>query len=329
MAKRQRRLSVTQQIMQDVDAKLKSKNYPNHKTYRQFLRHSYRYVQFCRENFDCRDYESCCNMEIAQSYADDLVNQGYSASTIHTYLAAISRSMTGVNLKDINKPRRYTSEYTRGRKEPFAPCKANDLEHEDHEYLCTFQKLVGIRKSELKKLKTDDLVLDTDGFSYAYWAIRVKVGKGGKKNQLNRLNKEEDIDIIRKYFEGKGPNELIFPPEVFKNHLNLHKLRAESAKEYYKIQVQKIKEDPEYEKQLEKEIIDRWNKYNINPNTGKPRYFDKKEITGYWVLRGKNRKKAMALGNDVRYLKLAVLATSMFKLSHWRNDTTIYSYLNI
>lgn len=55
-----------------------------------------------------------------------------------------------------------------------------------------------------------------------------------------------------------------------------------------------------------------------------------KEIsgTGCWVLRGKNREKAKLLGNDGRYLKLAVLATSIFKLSHWRNDVTIASYLN-
>ena len=93
MAKRQRRLSVTQQIMQEADAKLKSKNYPNRKTYRQFLRHSYKYVQFCRGKFDCRDYESCCRLEYAQFYCDFLKEQGYTPSTIHTYLAGVSSSM--------------------------------------------------------------------------------------------------------------------------------------------------------------------------------------------------------------------------------------------
>lgn len=181
-------------------------------------------------------------------------------------------------------------------------------------------------RNELKKLTGNDFMLDESGI---HWCVRVKLGKCGKKNQLNRLNSEEDVEFVRKYFEGKGPDELIFPPEAFKNHLNLHKLRAESAKEYYNIQIQKIKENPEYAKQLEREILDRWNKYNINPKTGKPRYFDRKQIEGYWVLRGKNREKARALGNDGRYLKLVVLATSIFKLSHWRNDTTIFSYLNI
>lgn len=323
MAKRQRRLSVTQRIMKDVDEKLKAKNYPNHKTYRQFLRHSYAYVKYCREHFDCRDYESCCSMELAQSYCDYLKNQEYTASTIHTYLAAVAVSFDGVKLNNINKPVRHTAEYTRGRKEPFAPQKSSDLSHEAWKSLVDFNLKVGIRKDELKKLKGCNFKKDESGF----WSVEILRGKGNKYT-LNRLNKPEDVEFIRKYFERVGPDEPVFPPEMFKNHLNLHKLRAESAKEYYRIQVEKIRENPEYAKQLEKEILARWNKYNINPRTGKPRYFNKKEITGYWVLRGKNREKAKQLGNDGKYLKLTVLATSIFKLSHWRNDTTIFSYLN-
>ena len=124
MAKRQRRLSITQQIMKNVDERLKAKNYANHKTYRQFLRHSYRYVKFCRENFDCRDYKSCCNLEYVQAYCDSMIDL-YTASTIHTYLAAVAVSFDGVKLKIINKPVRHTAEYIRGRKEPFAPQKVS------------------------------------------------------------------------------------------------------------------------------------------------------------------------------------------------------------
>ncbi len=136
------------------------------------------------------------------------------------------------------------------------------------------------------------------------------------------------------YFERVGPNEpdeLIFSSKMFDNHLNLHKLRAESAKEYYQIQVKKIRENPEYAKQLEQEILARWNKYNLNPKTGKPKNFDRKMIEGYWVLCGKNREKSReqsGSSGEGRYLKLAVLATSIFKLSHWRNDVKIASCLN-
>lgn len=323
MAKRQRRLSVTQQIMQEVDAKLKSKNYPNQKTYRQFLRHSYKYVKFCRENYDCRDYESCCRLEIAQAYCDFLKAQGYTASTIHTYLAGISSSMKGIKLSDINKPVRHTADYIRGRKEPFIPLKSTDLSDERWREIVNFNLKVGLRKNELKKLKGSNFKRDESG----HWTVEVLRGKGGKYT-LNRMNNDMDVEFIRKYFEGKEPDELIFPPEMFNNHLNFHKLRAESAKEYYRIQVKKIKENPEYAKQLEEEIIARWNKYNLNPKTGKPKHFDRKLIDGYWVLRGKNREKSRILGEG-RYLKLAVAATSIFKLSHWRNDVTIASYLNI
>lgn len=323
MAKRQRRLSITQQIMQDVDKKLKEKNYANHKTYRQFFRHSYAYVRFCREHFDCRDYESCCNMKYAQAYCDDLKKQGYTASTIHTYLAAVAVSFDGVKLKDINKPVRHTAEYIRGRKEHFAPQKSSDLSHEAWKSLVDFNLRAGLRKRELQKLTGKNFKQDESG----YWSVEVMRGKGNKYT-LNRLNKPEDIEFIRRYFERVGPDEPVFLPEMFKNHLNLHKLRAESAKEYYRIQVEKIKKNPEYAKQLEKEILARWNQYNINPKTGKPRYFDKKQIEGYWVLRGKNREKAKLLGNEGKYLKLAVLATSVFKLSHWRSDVTLSSYLN-
>ena len=323
MAKRPRRLSVTQQIMQEADAKLKSKNYPNHKTYRQFLRHSYKYVQFCREKFDCRDYDSCCNTEYAQFYCDFLKEQGFTPSTIHTYLAGVSSSMNGIKLKDISKPVRHTAEYTRGRKEPFAPQKSSDISRDCWREIVDFNLRVGLRKNELKKLKGSNFKKDESG----YWCVEVLRGKGGKYT-LNRLNTEADVEFIRRYFERVGPNEPVFPPEMFKNHLNLHRLRAESAKEYYRIQVQKIKENPGYAKQLEQEILERWNKYNINTKTGKPKHFDRSQITGYWVLRGKNREKAKLLGNDGRYLKLAVRATSVFKLSHWRNDVTIASYLN-
>jgi len=316
-----RRLSVTQRIMQDVDAKLKAKNYPNHKTYRQFLRHSYAYVQYCRQTFDCRDYESCCKLEYAQSYCDYLKNRGCTASTIHTYLAAVAVSFDGVKLKDINKPVRHTADYTRGRKEPFLPQKSRDLNNEAWKEIFEFNLRVGLRISELKKLKGSNFKLDESG----YWCVEVVCGKGGKYT-LNRLNSDEDVEFIRKYFEGKAPDEPIFSPDMFKNHLNLHKLRAESAKNYYRIQVEKIKENPEYARQLEEEIIARWNKYNINPKTGKPKYFDKKLITGYYVPRGKNREKSRVSG-DGKFLKLAVMATSVFKLSHWRNDVTIASYL--
>ena len=40
-----------------------------------------------------------------------------------------------------------------------------------------------------------------------------------------------------------------------------------------------------------------------------------------------SRSLAAKKGMPVSYDKLALLATSIFKLSHWRNDVTVASYL--
>ncbi|MGN1347506.1 MAG: hypothetical protein ACI4VI_01060, partial [Acutalibacteraceae bacterium] len=100
-------------------------------------------------------------------------------------------------------------------------------------------------------------------------------------------------------------------------------------KEYYEYVLDLIKYQPEYAEQFEKEIINRWNEFNINKSTGKPKPFDHKQIEGNYILRGMNRKKAMAEGKPFVYNKLAVMATSMFKLSHFRNDVTVNNYLAI
>lgn len=180
----------------------------------------------------------------------------------------ISVSFNGIKLEDIKKPTRHTAEYIRGRKAPFAPLKSSDLSDEDWKEIVDFNLKVGIRKDELKKLNGCNYKKDESG----YWCVEVLRGKGGKYT-LNRLNKPEDVEFIRRYFERVGPDEPVFPPEMFNNHLNLHKLRAESAKEYYKIQVEKIKEDPEYAKQLEKEILARWNKIQYQPQNGQTALF--------------------------------------------------------
>ena len=46
----------------------------------------------------------------------------------------------------------------------------------------------------------------------------------------------------------------IFDKKYFNNDLNLHKLRADSAKEYYEIQLHRILNEPGYASILEAEI---------------------------------------------------------------------------
>ena len=149
-------------------------------------------------------------------------------------------------------------------------------------------------------------------------------GKGGKKQYQRIL--PHDIEFIKQYFDAVNENEHVFDRKYFENDLNLHSLRAAAAREYYFAQLQKIKENPKYAEQLEKEIRNRWTKMNLTKNS-KPKRFKEVELQGTYTLRGKNRELALQKGLPVHYNKVALLATSIFKLSHWRNDVTIASYM--
>ena len=52
-----------------------------------------------------------------------------------------------------------------------------------------------------------------------------------------------------------------------------------------------------------------------------------REITGTYFIRGENKKLAIKKGLPLKYNKLALMAVSVFHLSHWRNDVTVASYM--
>lgn len=322
MAKRPRRLTVTQQIMKEVEEQLKSKNYPNEKTFKTYLHHARRYVQFCRENYNCKSFEECRNIAYAQGYCDSL-KESYSPSSIHLFMVSVT-SAFDLRLRQIEKPIRHTADYTRGRREKLIPRTAEDLNDSRWAYIVEFQKKVGLRRAELADLRGRNFKQDESG----YWCVEVERGKGGKY-QLQRLLSDEDVEFVRKYFEAVEPDEKIFSPEMFRNRLNFHKLRSDSAREFYFIHYNKLKENPDYAHQMEKEIRARWNEYNIDKRTGKPKAFNPRLIEGYYVLRGKNRRLAQENNMPGKLSKICLLYCSVMRLSHWRNSVAANSYVNI
>ena len=312
--KRARKLSITQQIMQTAIEKLQK--YQHDVTRKQYTKQMKLYVKFCRENFNSKSLGDCQNH--IQTYSDFLQEKNYSASTIHTYLAAVC-AVFEINLSTIQKPIRHTANYKRGRNHMGSNSK-NDLDNPQWSYITEFQRKVGIRRDELKHLRKDDFVYDEGGYA----CVRVCRGKGGKR-QLQRIL-EKDVDFIKSYFDSSSPNERVFDEKYFQNDLNFHRLRAECAKEYYHEQLKKIKENPAYRTQLEQEIKLRWYTTNKKKN-GKIKPFRPEELYGIYTVRGKNRQLAIQKGLPLSYDKAALFATSLFKLSHFRNDVTIASYM--
>ena len=312
--KRIRKPTITQEIMASAVEKLQK--YQHDSTRKQYIRQMKLYVKFCRDKYNAKNFDDC--RQYVQDYSDFLQSENYSAATIHTYLAAVCCTFE-INLETIEKPIRYVADYSKGRKN-IVPDANNDLENPKYSYLTEFQKCVGIRRHELKRLCKNDFAYDES----ERFCIVVRRGKGGKMQYQRVL--DEDIQFIKTYFDSENSNDRIFGEEFFKNNLNLHKLRAEAAKQYYFEQLKKINENPAYRDQLEKEIRLRWETTNFTKN-GKPKQFREDELRGVYYLRGKNRQLAIEKGLPIAYDKRALLATSIFKLSHWRNDVTIASYL--
>lgn len=298
------------------DARDFFKRYENNKT-RQIYTFAYRkFIDYCRQEHKAKTKEDCeCHIE---EYIDFLKNKGVAASTIHSYLASIC-VYHNISMHKFDKPRRYTSEYRRGRVYN-GKLKRNDnnLDNDKYKRLVEFQKCVGLRRNELRKLRGCDFVYDESGNPCVY----VRKGKGGKRQYQRIL--PADIKFVKSYFDGS--ENPVFSKEEMSNKLPLHYLRAKFAQRSYEYYLS-IAENPNTRAKLEQELRARWNKYNINQKTGKPKRLPERLIEGSYYLRGKSRQFAIENELPVKYDRLAILCTSLFSLSHFRNDVTIASYL--
>lgn len=278
------------------------------KSWKSYMDASIKFGQWCKQQYRCRHFEDC-KIHI-QDYSDWLLEQGKSPSTIHTYLAGVCRVFE-LPLADVQKPKRIVSENTRSRGKR-AVDDRKDAAKEASPRLHDFAAVVGIRRAEYARLRGIDLVCDESG----YLCVRIRRGKGGKF-QLQRIL-SEDVIFVRSYFDGS--EELIFTRTELNNKLDLHHLRAAQAQRAYRYYADRLRAEPEYREQLEQEIKARWCKYN-------KRRWRQHEFEGTYRLRGANKELAQRLGQPTEYDRLAVLATSVFHLSHWRNGVTICNYL--
>lgn len=269
---------------------------------------SIKFGEWCKRRYRCRHFTDCRSH--IQDYADWLAQQGKSPSTIHSYLAGICR-VYEISLDKIQKPKRVTSQNTRSRGEKPVD-KRTDATRDASPRLHDFAAVVGIRRAEYARLRGDDLVYDESG----YPCVRVKRGKGGKF-QLQRILPGDEV-FVRSYFNGS--ESLVLTRDELNNKIDLHHLRAVLAQRAYQYYYGRLCREPEYRLQLEKEIKARWRRYNR-------RRWKQREFEGLYKLRGSNRELAQRLGRPVEYDRLAVLATSVYHLSHWRCDVTISNYL--
>ena len=315
--KHNHRKTVSERLFED--AKPFYAKYTNDVTRKTFEKNYMRFIKYCRENFQCKT-KAEMSAHI-QDYADYLTyTKKYSASTIHLHLSGICLYHEDVPLSSINKPIRHISDYKRGRAGARTiERNRNDLNNPKFSHLVDFQRVVGLRRAELKRLTGDCLIHDEIG-----WGILVKSGKGGKRH-IQRIFIKEDIELVKKYFEGKKPDERIFKPKEFDNDLNLHYLRAKNSQRYYDYYVAELK-DPKRKEELIRALI---YTYELPGKNGRKKHFNQKLIEGKYRYRGANIEKAKELGLPTEYERLPALLTNVFQLAHNRISVGCQSYFLI
>ena len=175
---------------------------------------------------------------------------------------------------------------------------------------------LGIRKEEILDLKGADLI-ERGGNLY----VRVRRGKGGKYQEQLVLKINEEY--VRNCFAGHGPNEYIFSKEARKAcaHANLHACRRELAQQCYAYYEELLKDPDEREKI--KDLLEQ--KFKENPN--KKNKFNRAKMDSPYVARGKVKLELYEAGRPLTYDRLALLATSVLHLAHYREDVTVKNYM--
>lgn len=286
--RKQKYKNLKYQIKEVELARLEKANVPMlTQTEKQYRNHAIKFANWCKEQYGCRTLDECSAH--IQDYADFLVVQGRSPSTIHTYLAGICR-ICGVPLADIQKPIRVVAENTRSRGMK-AVDERKDAGREASPRLYDFAVIVGIRRNEYLHLTPDDLVFD----DFGHPCVLVRKGKDGKR-QLQRILPDE-LPAIKAVFDNPADAGHLFPKAEINNKIDLHHLRALRAQKMYRYYLDKIENEHGYRAQLINEIRHVWEHDDEarKENGYKAKRWSDMKVTGNYILRGNNRKLAKSM----------------------------------
>ena len=261
-------------------------------------------------------------------WAVHLKTSGISQSTIHTMVAGCCCGLGIPSNGIVRHGTAMDKTKSLGRSERAQAAREN----KSNKDIVRFQTMVGGRRTALGRLTGNCFVYDESGCP----CVLFERDKGGKSHK-QRI-RPEDVAEVKAYFDAVGPDELLFPK--LDKDLDLHGMRAENARRNYQYYAE-IASTPQGREQLRQQL---WARYT-DPEIGckawllakeqgdksrmrKLEYrFRKQMEDGAYYLRGANRQAAIERGRPIAYDRLAVLATSVFSLSHWRLDVAAKSYL--
>lgn len=195
-------------------------------TYRTYVKHSCYFVDYCKRNYNAKTLAQC------ESHATEWLN---SRSNLSPYTqkmesAAINK-LYGKSIK-YNKRNRFRSIITRSR-----GIAQRDIHfsEENNKELVDFAKTTGLRRNELKSLKSGAVVYDHKGRA----CINVMSGsKGGKKRLAPIVGNTQQVQSVIDKVNNTPQGKKVF--QSIPNAADIHSYRSDYAINYYKECVNKL-----------------------------------------------------------------------------------------
>lgn len=264
-------------------------------------------------------------LDLINAYSRSMSERKLSDDTIHDYLVPVWRGLgigapkKGCAMEGIEKPKRRGISIKKGRMPDLVNERGQD-EKNDPKYqrIVKFAEVVGMRKSEYGKLRAISIGRDVCGHP----CIEVK-GKGGKVQR--QVIDEKDMERVKQTVGNLQGRQKIFESYEVKNHIDMHSIRREHARDMYEKACQRIRAG-EGEK-IRNELRKYWDAYH--PPLGNRKEYEKNltEYHGLYRVRGENVARAIAEGRPLVYDRLAVMYVSVCMLAHWRPDVTVEHYM--
>ena len=305
----------------------------NNKTGTAYKKHIKNFARWAKEH-GYRRYEQITK-DVVQEYEQHLEDspKQYSPATIHSYLTPVCAA-ADVPMDQIRKPKRSAGSIIRGRRQDtdgqaVSRNQQGDRQERNPRYarLVALQRVTGIRRAELSRLKGADLV---ERGSSLY--VRVCKGKGGKEQMQYIL--PQDRQIVREIFAGVAPDQKIFSKAEMSNVINLHGMRAQHGRDCYLHYLRHITTRQGAADSLRQTLLQRWEKGHERLRASDPEAWRRQRARFLadcddrpYRLRGENLAKAQNLGLPEEYNRLALMCVSVFHLSHWRLDVTVTNYI--
>lgn len=294
------------------------RRYQNNVTARAYKASARDFCDFAREEH-IRNLQDVTR-EHVQAYEHILEERGCSPATIHSRLAPIC-ALRNINMREIEHPRRTSDHITRGRDEKRNRQGRAQEKDPRYERSVSLERAVGVRRAELSRLRGRDLVRDENGCL----CVLVERGKGGKE-QRQRILPQHEKTVLRA-FERVRDDEYVLERSEIAPKANYHGMRAELAREAYQYYENRLQRDPGYRQELRRELMDRFDRSGTRGAQKRAKFEREVYNDAKYKVRGANRERAQEKGLPTSYDRTAMMAVSVFHLSHWRLDVTATNYL--